>query len=40
CKLVEKLEGEVIGCAFVIDLTYLGGKERLKEYDVYTLIEY
>ena len=40
CKLVEKLEGKVIGCAFVIDLTYLGGKEQLKDYDVYTLIEY
>ncbi len=40
CKLVEKLGGKVVGCAFVIDLTYLEGRKRLKDYDLYTLIEY
>jgi len=40
CKLVEKLGGKVIGCAFVIDLTYLHGTEKLKDYNVFSLIEY
>jgi adenine phosphoribosyltransferase len=40
CKLVEELGGNVIGCAFVIDLTYLHGKEKLKDYDVFSLVEY
>lgn len=40
CKLVEKLGGKVIGCAFVIDLTYLHGKEKLKDYNVFSLVEY
>jgi len=40
CKLVEKLGGKVVGLAFVIELSYLNGKERLKDYDVFSLIKY
>jgi adenine phosphoribosyltransferase len=38
--LVEQLGGEVVGCAFIIDLTFLGGRERLARYDLQALIEY
>jgi adenine phosphoribosyltransferase len=38
--LVEKLGGEVVGINFVIDLTFLGGRERLKRYDLHALISY
>jgi adenine phosphoribosyltransferase len=38
--LVEQLGGEVVGINFVIDLTFLGGRERLAQYDLYSLIEY
>ena len=38
--LVEQLGGEVVGINFVIDLTFLGGRERLEKYDVYSLMEY
>jgi adenine phosphoribosyltransferase len=38
--LVESLGGEVVGCAFVIELTFLGGRERLSNYDLHALIEY
>lgn len=38
CQLVEKLGATVAGCAFVIDLPDLKGKERLKKYDVLTLV--
>ncbi len=39
-RLVERLGGEVVGIAFLIELTFLKGVERLKGYDVFTVIEY
>jgi adenine phosphoribosyltransferase len=38
--LIERLGGEVVGINFVIDLTFLKGRERLEKYDVYSLMEY
>ncbi|TFB24905.1 adenine phosphoribosyltransferase [Filobacillus milosensis] len=38
--LVEQLGGEVVGCAFLIELTYLDGRDKLKDYDVLTLMQY
>lgn len=40
CKLVEKLGAEIVQISFIIDLTFLNGKEKLKGYDVHSLIEY
>lgn len=39
-KLVEQLGGIVVGCAFLIELCYLNGMSKLKEYDVLTLMKY
>lgn len=39
-KLVEKLGGIVVGIVFVIELSYLNGKEKLEEYRVSTLVQY
>jgi adenine phosphoribosyltransferase len=39
-ELVEGLDGIVVGIAFVIELTFLGGRERLEGYDVHALISY
>ena len=39
-KLVEKLGGQVVGCAFVIELEGLNGRELLKGYDVFSLMKY
>jgi adenine phosphoribosyltransferase (EC 2.4.2.7) len=39
-QLVEKLGGIVKGCAFLIELSYLNGRERLKGYDVKTLLQF
>lgn len=39
-KLVEELGGEVVGCAFVIELEGLKGREALKGYDVFALMKY
>jgi adenine phosphoribosyltransferase len=38
--LVEKLGGTVVGLAFVIELTFLGGRDRLVGYDVHALVDY
>jgi adenine phosphoribosyltransferase len=39
-KMVEMLGGEVVGCAFLIELTDLKGREALKGYDVFTMLKY
>lgn len=40
CRLIEKLGGEVVQISFIIELTFLGGKEKLKNYDMRSLIQY
>ena len=39
-ELVEKLGGVVAGCAFIIELSYLDGREKLQGYDMRSLITY
>jgi 5'-methylthioadenosine phosphorylase len=39
-KLIEKLNGEIIECAFIIDLPELKGKEKLSNFPVYSLVEF
>lgn len=41
CELVEELKGEIAGCGFVIDLSFLPGRNRLekKGYTVHTLLD-
>ncbi|RLL47988.1 adenine phosphoribosyltransferase [Oceanobacillus piezotolerans] len=39
-KLVEELGGVVVGCAFLIELSYLDGKDKLDGYDVLSLMSY
>lgn len=39
-NLVEKLGGVVAGLAFMIELTYLNGRDLLQGYDVFTLMQY
>jgi adenine phosphoribosyltransferase len=38
CELAEQLGGVVVGCCFLIELAFLGGRERLKGYDVHALL--
>ncbi|HSK14903.1 MAG TPA: adenine phosphoribosyltransferase [Gaiellaceae bacterium] len=38
--LVEQLGGTVVGLAFVIELEFLNGREKLDGYDVFSLIQY
>jgi adenine phosphoribosyltransferase len=36
--IIHQMGGEVVGCAFLIELLGLNGKEALKEYPVYTIM--
>ncbi len=40
CQLVEALGGEIVGCAFVIELDALKGREKLSNYRVHSLLHY
>jgi adenine phosphoribosyltransferase len=39
-RLVERLGGKVVGTAFLIELAFLKGRDRLRGYDVDALITY
>ena len=39
-KLCELIDGEVVGLGFVIELTELGGREKLHGYDALSLVQY
>jgi len=39
-ELVTKLGGTVVECAFVIELSFLKGREKLKSYGVYSVLQY
>ena len=40
CELVEQLGGEVVGCSFLIELSFLGGREQLAGREVHALLDY
>jgi adenine phosphoribosyltransferase len=40
CNLVERLGGVVVGLAFVIELNFLHGRDKLQGYDVFSLVQY
>jgi adenine phosphoribosyltransferase len=40
CELVSGLGGEVAACVFLVELSFLGGRERLSGREVYALIDY
>lgn len=40
CKLVEKSGGKIVQCNFLMELDFLKGREKLKEYSVNSLLHY
>jgi adenine phosphoribosyltransferase len=40
CNLVKSTGAEIVGCAFVLELGFLGGRERLAPYKAFSLIAY
>jgi adenine phosphoribosyltransferase len=39
-KLARQLGGEIVGLAFAVELDFLKGRERFKEFDVFSLLHY
>ena len=39
-ELVKQLQGEVVALAFLIELSFLKGRDRLRDYDIVALIRY
>jgi adenine phosphoribosyltransferase len=40
CALVQKAGGVVAGCAFLLELAFLGGAEKLKPHRVFSLLRF
>lgn len=38
CKLVEKMGGEIVQCNFLMELSFLKGKNKLEKYKVVSLL--
>ena len=39
-ELIESAGATIAGCAFLVELAFLGGRERLTGYDVHALLTY
>lgn len=40
CKLVEKMDARVAGVAFVVELDFLNGREKLRGRDIFSILHY
>lgn len=40
CQLIEQLGGEVVQISFIVELSFLNGRDKLKSYDVRSIVNY
>ncbi|MEQ1561018.1 MAG: adenine phosphoribosyltransferase [Methyloglobulus sp.] len=40
CELVEKTGASVAACAFVVELDFLNGREKLADYEIHSLLHF
>jgi adenine phosphoribosyltransferase len=40
CELVEELGGEVVQLNFLMEISFLNGREKIKEYEIFSAITY
>ena len=40
CKLISKLDGNIIGLTVLIELEFLKGRNKLNQYNVHSLVKY
>ena len=40
CQIVEQLGGEVVQISFIVELSFLNGRDKLKSYDVRSIVDY
>jgi adenine phosphoribosyltransferase len=39
-NLVEMLQGDIVGLCFLVELTFLDGRQRIGDYDIFSLIQF
>jgi adenine phosphoribosyltransferase len=39
-KLVERLGGQVVECAFIVELPDLNGRKLIEDYKIYTMVSF
>lgn len=39
-ELVEKLGGEIVGIVYFIELSFLNGRDKLKDYNVHSIVQF
>ena len=39
-ELIKKLQGDIVGIGFLIELEFLNGRDKLEGYDIFSLIKY
>ena len=40
CQLIEQLSGEIVQVSFIVELSFLNGRDKLKPYDVRSIVNY
>lgn len=40
CKLVERLGAQIVGLSFLVELSFLRGRDRLPGYNIFSLVQY
>jgi adenine phosphoribosyltransferase len=40
CQLVEKAGGIVVGCAFLVELMFLCGRDKLKPHEIFSIVRF
>lgn len=40
CELIEKLQGQIAGLTFLVELSDLNGREQLSQYPIHSVITY
>ena len=40
CELVERLGGEIVQCNFLMELSFLNGREKIKQHPIFSPLKY
>lgn len=40
CELVEKLGGEIVQCNFLMEISFLNGREKINSYPIFSALTY
>lgn len=40
CQLIEQLGGDIVQVSFIVELSFLKGRNKLKKYDVRSIVDY